>query len=510
MVDGILLKGKAVLIEDDYRTCSYINLGRNFYTRDSVGTTYNINDSLSGMIKNQAISLTQGASLWYSNIESIMFEREQFSRVIEIMHGEKYIDLSREKSYTGDVCYIMDEDGYENYSMDNEAVYDGSYEMLYEQKYDLARAGILMDYYSLSDLVDGVVPEYKVYVMINTLEIDAEEKAAIDKHLKKDGKIVLWQWLAGASNRKEISAKNMSEVIGMDVKFDTSELVLNTIITNKDHWLTKGVDDTIGSGLGYRVASPVAIITDNDANVTKLGHLYDGKTMSSLAVMENENWTSIFSSVPGYNVKMFKNVLKKAGVHMYSDNLNDVIYANTNYVGINAAYGGEKVIKLPGTYAVYDVVGQTTYSTSTNEIKFTMEDNQTKLFRLMPVDTNIIYVNTMYQGTLEGKAYNEVNTGDDFSAKITADEGYVIAQIITDTERKTINRSSYTVEFDDVDNSHYVRVIFAPEGSVEGGESNLLLYILIGAGVLLIAAAAIFFVIFLKKKKEKEEAEDAE
>ena len=508
MIDGVLRKGKAVLIEDDYRTCSYINLAKNFYTRDSVGTSYNVNDTLSAFIKNQAICLTQGASLWYSNIEAIMYEREQFSRVIEVLHGERYIDLSREKSYTGDVAYIMDEDGYEQFSSNQSAIYEPTYEMLYEQKYDLARAGIMTDYYSMGDLVDGIVPDYKVYVMINTMEIDAEEKAAIEKHLKNKGKIVLWQWLAGASDRYQMSEKNMSEIIGMDVKFNTSELVLKSIISNKKHWLTDGVEGTtIGSGIGYRVTSPVAYVTDKDTNIAKLGHMYDSEGFISLAVMENENWTSIFSSVPGYNVKMIRNVLKKAGVHIYSDNLNDVIYANSNYVGINAAYGGEKVLKLDGTYAVYDVVGQTTYSTSTDEIKFTMEDNQTKIFRLMPVNTNIIYVNTMYKGTLEGEAYNEVMTGDDFSAKITADDGYVISQIITDTERKTINRSSYTVEFDDVDNSHYVRVIFAPAGSVEES-ADYLVYILIGAGVLLVVAAAVFFIIFFKRKKKEEPVEE--
>ena len=43
-------------------------------------------------------------------------------------------------------------------------------------------------------------------------------------------------------------------------------------------------------------------------------------------------------------------------------------------------------------------------------------------------------------------------------------------------------------------------MIFAPAGSVEGGENNILTFVLIGVGVLVIAAAAVFILLFLKKK----------
>ncbi len=520
MVDGMMKKGKAVMLENDYRACGYVNLSKNFFNRPDVGTSYNMSDSMSGIAKLQAISLTQGTALWYYDIEGMMFEREEFSRLFEVMQNEQYIELHREKSYTGDVAYIMDAHGYEQYSWDG-GVYSASYEMLFEQKYDLARAGIMTDYYSLADLVAGNVPDYKVYVMVNTVEIDAEEKAAINKYLKNNGKVVLWQWLAGASDGKKINAENMSDVIGMDVEFTKEKLVLRSYFNDEEHWLTAGLEGkSMGSGRGKREATPVAYVTDTKATVKHLASLYDGEEYTSLAVMESKNWTSVFSSVPGYPVKMVRNVLKKAGVHIYSENSSDVVYASSNYVGINTAYGGEKTLKLKGTYAVYDVINQKTYSHATDVIKFTMTDNETSLFRLMPVNTNIIYVNNNYTGTISTNAYNEVKTGENFTCDIAAEEGYVISEIITDTVREKVNKETYTVSFENVDTSHYVRVIFAPAADAElddepvvepepeeGG--SLLLYILLGVGAALVlallAGGIIFLIIFLKNKKEDED-----
>ncbi len=518
MVDGFMKKGKAVMLEDDYRACGYVNLSKNFFNRPDVGTSYNMNDSMSNIAKLQAIALTQGTAHWYYDIEGMMFEREEFSRLFEIMQNEKYIEFYREKSYTGEVAYIMDADGYEYNSTDGSAIYDATIEMIFEQKYDLARAGIMVDYYSMGDLVDGNVPDYKVYVMINTIEINAEEKAAINKYLKNNGKVVLWQWLAGASDGKKINAQNMSDVIGMNVTFNTDELVLKSYFKDSDHWLLDGITaKSMGSGLGYREASPVAIINDNRANVTKLASLYDDESYSSLAVMESKNWTSIFSSVPGYPVKMIRNVLKKAGVHIYSENSDDVVYANSNYVGINTAYGGKKTLKLDGKYAVYDVINQKTYSYSTDVINFTMTDNDTSLFRLMPENTNIIFVNNNYEGTISTPYYNEVMKGESFKCDIAAEEGYLISEIIIDTVRQPVNAETYTVSFDNVDNSHYVRVVFSPAADavddapvdVTEDGNDLLLYILIGVGSALVLAAGIFLIIFLKKKKGNDENQAA-
>ena len=150
------------------------------------------------------------------------------------------VNYAREKDYTSDVAYIIDEDLYQNLAYDFWPNYEMMYELLYEQRYELTRIGVSMDYYSMTDLEEGLVPDHKVYIMLSPVEVDASEEEAINKYLKNKDKVVLWQYICGASDGKTFSAKNMSEIIGMNVTLDTKPSALGAVISNKKHWLTEG------------------------------------------------------------------------------------------------------------------------------------------------------------------------------------------------------------------------------------------------------------------------------
>lgn len=460
MAAGVLAHGKAVIMEDDNRLCSYINLSKNFYTRDSVGPTYNISDSLSQLTHSFASQITSGVGNWYTNLDATYFEREQFADIMELMRNEHMVNYAREKDYTSDVAYIIDEDLYQNLAYDFWPNYEMMYELLYEQRYELTRIGVSMDYYSMTDLEEGLVPDHKVYIMLSPVEVDASEEEAINKYLKNKDKVVLWQYICGASDGKTFSAKNMSEIIGMNVTLDTEPSALGAVISNKKHWLTEDLAGTFyGSSLSRNEVTPTAVITDSKAEV--LAYMSEGDNKAALAVKDMGDWTSIFSAVPCYTTEMIRNVLKKCDIHIYSDNLNDVIYANTNYVAINCSYGGEKTISLDGTYAVYDVFGQTTYSLAADTIEVTMDDNSTKLYRLTPADKHVVYVEVDSHGSSKQAGYNELSPGSNYDCTIRAKDGYIISEIIVDGELTSVNAKNYTVSFKDLSNSHYVEANFS-------------------------------------------------
>ena len=179
MAAGVLAHGKAVIMEDDNRLCSYINLSKNFYTRDSVGPTYNVSDSLSQLTHSFASQITSGVGNWYTNLDATYFEREQFADIMELMRNEHMVNYAREKDYTSDVAYIIDEDLYQNLAYDFWPNYEMMYGLLYEQRYELTRIGVSMDYYSMTDLEEGLVPDHKVYIMLSPVEVDASEEEAI-------------------------------------------------------------------------------------------------------------------------------------------------------------------------------------------------------------------------------------------------------------------------------------------------------------------------------------------
>lgn len=509
MADGVLAHGKAVIMEDDNRLCSYINLSKNFYTRDSVGPTYNVSDSLSQLTHSFVSQITSGVGNWYHNLDYTYFEREQFSDLMELMRNEHMVNYATDKNYTCDVAYIIDEDLYHNLAYDYWSNYEMMYELLYEQRYELTRIGVPMDYYSMTDLEEGLVPDHKVYIMLSPVEIDASEEGAINKYLKNKDKVVLWQYICGASDGKTFTAQNMSEIIGIDVTLDTEPSALGAVISNKEHWLTEGLEGTFyGSSHSRNEVTPTAVITDNKAEV--LAYMSEGDNKAALAVKDMGDWTSIFSAVPCYTTEMIRNVLEQCDIHIYSENLNDVIFANSNYVGINCAYGGEKTIRLDGTYAVYDVFAQKTISLSTDTIEVTMDDNSTKLYRLTPANKHVVYVDVDSNGASKQAGYNEVSPGTNYDCKIKAKDGYIISGIVVDGELTEIQEKSYTVTFKDLANSHYVEAKFSRvsediEEVVDDGEA--ISYIWIACISIAIVVLIVILILIGNKMNKKRGAQ---
>lgn len=509
LVDGVLAHGKAIMIEDDLRVCSWENLAKNFFTRDAVGPTYNMSDSISQMEREFAAQITNNVGNWYFNLESGWFDREEFSDLMEILRDESVVNLAREKDCKDEVCFIVDEDMYENLAYDFYANYEAFYWIIHQQRYELSKIGVPVDLYSMTDLEEGLVPDHKVYIMMSPVEIDKSEQEAIEKYIKNGNKTVVWQYICGASDGDTFSAKNMSDVIGMDVTLDGTERTLSAVISNNEHWLTEGLEGRFYGNTGSKdVVSPTALITDSKAEI--LAYMSDNSKQAALAIKDLGDWTSIFSSVPSLPTELIRNLLKQCKIHMYSDNLNDVIFANSNYVAINCAYGGEKEIKLKATSAVYDVYGQKTYSLSTDTIQVNMEDNSTKLYRLTPVDKYVVYVDVNSGGKSKQAGYNEVKPGADYDCVIKAKDGYVISGIIVDGDLTEVTAKSYTVTFDDLNNSHFVEAQFKKvseevESFVNENEEKTMVWILLAGVILLVLAVTIVATLMILKNKNMQQ-----
>lgn len=136
-------------------------------------------------------------------------------------------------------------------------------------------------------------------------------------------------------------------------------------------------------GTTNALVSPQIYIKDSD-NCEELGRLTDGNKIG-LGVKDMGAYKSVYSAGPCLPTNFLRNILKDAGVHIYSDNNNDIIYSNSNYVAIHSAVAEAKFIKLDGYYAVYDEFEQHYISLNTNVIIYQHEANDTKLFRLDPV-----------------------------------------------------------------------------------------------------------------------------
>ena len=73
------------------------------------------------------------------------------------------------------------------------------------------------------------------------------------------------------------------------------------------------------------------------------------------------------------------------GIHIYTEGT-DVVYIGNGYAALHSATEGKKTLMLPTVYNVTPVFGADIPQQSTNRIEFTLKENGTALFRIVPND----------------------------------------------------------------------------------------------------------------------------
>ena len=461
MIDSIQAHGKAVMIENDNRLCSYIDLSTNFYTRDAVGPTYTVLDSISQIERDFANQITSQVGQWWFNMWGNFFLNEQFSNLIGDMYREVKINTARPSDYQSDICYIIDEDMFTylayNGFYNN---YDFLYPLLYGQRQELAKIGATYDMYYMSDLEKGLIPDYPIYMIMAPVEMDEAERNAVETYLKNSGKTVIWQYISGASDGNTFSAANMTNAIGMDVELITDACSVQAQLGNGHAFLSGAEGQYYGISDGKKSVSPMAVVTDTNAAV--LGTLVDNGN-AAFAIKDMGTWTSIYSAVPCIPAEVLRNILQAEGVHTYCDDPDSVIFASDKYVAINCANGGEKTITLPGNYSVYDVYNKKVIAVNTATVTVNMADNSTRLFRLMSPGTHGVYVEVGNGGNAESNGYREFTNGTTAEIYFEAEPGYCVKSVTVDGVTKAVFGNTYTLALENISASHYVTAEFTTD-----------------------------------------------
>ncbi len=440
VIDSILAHGKMYIAEVDHRTSLESSYSSNQdYDGSqgiSTGKTYTTYDTVLQYRRELVQCLTQGVGLWFFDMRGNWVGDEQFYQAIVDMKEEfDYSYSFTDRSVQNEVAVIVGEEtyAYSTFSGFN-AVYHFNNYTYRVQRTALNAMGTGYDVYSMGDLTDGVVPDdYKVYIMLSPVEVTAEESAAIDQYIKKDGHTVVWVYACGYSNGTSLDVSNISALTGITVNAVQTSSILNVRIhnDNENKWIA-GLGD-LKYGNSTQGVNPLIYVEDNAA--TALGtYCVNSTDKTGLAVKDMGNWTSIYSGAMNLPVELLRNILKASGVHIYSENSNDVVFVNNNYVSIHSGIAEQKTITLDGYYAVYDVMKGEWYSMNTNTITYMHGANETSLFRLSTPDKYRVVVTTGNGVESSVGGLVEVGAGGNVTLTLTAKEGYTLNQIFVNGE----------------------------------------------------------------------------
>ncbi len=513
MIDGIQAAGKMYILEIDTR--SVYEGTSNADTDASVGVCYTMRESINALKKDMSQMMARGAGFWVYNMYGTWWYDEQMLSVMK--------DVKREMDYIAEIGSPSNSEvavfiGEMNYAyLSNAETYSANrtYNYLYQfQRRNLATMGTEFDLYYVQDLLKGrIKKDYKINIMLSPYELTEKERKAVEKELKRDGKIIVWVNLAGISDGSANSLEHMKDLTGFDVQYVQTKGALTGYFTS-GHLLTKGIegfiygDDATGATNG--VGPLLYVDASGDSSITELAKCVFDESKSAMVMKDMGDWISIYSGPACLPNGFLRNLVDYSGGHIYTDNKSDIVHHSENYLSIYSLYGGERTVTLPKACSVYDVYAQEYVSLNTDSFKVTLADNESKTYRLMETDkVAVLAITKGAHASLDKQGVTELSEGDSYEVTVKVDKGYQLKSVKVNGEEVDITE---TVKLKEVtDSTHIVFEteqiktygVYTSSLAVRWGTIGLLILGIV-AGFTAIGVAAEIAVESIRRKKRKQ------
>ena len=480
--DTVQAHGKMAVIEEDHRSSLVRTFGSSWDANDDngVGATRTMEEFLKQLKKNTANAMVSGNGLWMFDMQGGWFDDDQFYQLAQEIQEEWDISQYLDKDLTSEVAYFIDEDTttYFSRNFTSKSAQILSYNGYRIQRKELQRLGDTFDVYMISSLVDNVVPDHKINIIFSAYELSEAEKEAIDRNLKKDGKIVIWVYANGVSNGETNDIAMMSALTGiplvLEERYGTQKVQVTTESTDKSSigYMTNGlIGEVYGVESAVEPANQSPTIYGNaaamDSSYEVLGILTDNGAPGLIA-KDMGDWTSVYSAGVALPATLIRNLMEMVGAHSYTDDMSMNVISNGAYVMAHTVSEGEKVLTLTENRAVYDVYEHEFVSMDTDEIRYVNDTNGTKLYRLTTPNTYLVVARVRGgHGTISALGATEVAVGEGFKLTIKPDKGYEVASITVNGETvKSVNELNWK----ELDENKSILVKFKPIGKDEPTE----------------------------------------
>lgn len=386
--DSFRIRGHLFMSEEDSRT----HLEPISY-RDAM-QFYDIEDSIETLKRDFARNLCEGTYAWWFDQTKGggRYEHEEIYRLFA--KQQKIADEAWKTTGTyknSEIALIYDQESIHCVS------HNTSERMLdYYRSSDLGRIGAPVDYYFHNDMSNPAMPDYKLYLMLNTFQLTDSERDAIRAKAAKNGATVVWLYAPGYINpdkKPSLTPENISDMVGMNVKrIEATGSSRFRLIKEEHPALTYGdrfriygyIDRPIKNNLDYAYShlltpylNPVFYIDDPQAET--LGRYCIDKRTALAMKKQPGGWTSVYCATQILRSELIASLAEHAGCHLYNTQ-DDCVYANSRYVCIHAAYTGMHTLRFPAPCDPYEVYEERSYGQQVDHIEMHMNCGETKMF----------------------------------------------------------------------------------------------------------------------------------
>ncbi len=229
----------------------------------------------------------------------------------------------------------------------------------------VARAGAPYDMIFLDQLPKA--KPYKLYLFLNTVALNAQQRAMVKKVVRRDGRVGMFAWADGLIDGS-MDAAHMSDLTG--IKIAMSKTPAKWKLTPEE-WFVKQMgikpDHPMGTLEYYDPSdkdapdityAPSFKITDTKA--TPIAR-FTGSSDVGIASKQAPTWASIYTASGNFSPSLLRYALRRAGGFEYVDT-DDICYVNNTFVGLHTKRTGIIHISLPKPSSLYDVFGDKEYA----------------------------------------------------------------------------------------------------------------------------------------------------
>ena len=227
-----------------------------------------------------------------------------------------------------------------------------------------ARAGASIDYLLAEDLCN-YSGNYKLYVFLNQFVFDDALLNAVER-IRNRGATILWLYAPGFSNSN--SLEDMKKLTG--IEFAACEGPDVAAVTVKSPSRLMGMPEARVAKLFYPVRPDEV-----------LGTYSNGKP--GLDRVRTGASESYFSGTWQLDVEFIRHLMRKAGVHLFSDSL-DPMEANDGLFTLHARTPGNKTVRLKRKATVVDVFSRRIVGRNVDSFSFDAPLHTSHLFYFGP------------------------------------------------------------------------------------------------------------------------------
>ena len=365
-VDTLTLNNKVFFQEFDHRT--YLPSLQFESSKTFIGATdgaKNRQETID-MIRRELLSVrSKGLSLWWFDMfEGWYYDDLLMDEIRKCFEVEQKLSSLPCKSNSEIAVITVSESLY--YVNKNAHI---NSELLSWERAELSKIGAPYDIFLASSLDKIDFSQYKLIIFLNQLKYNEKYQTIIDNKIKKDNKTVLWLYAPNYISDK-LDIKNVSRTIGMRItKLDQPETIVNA--GNKRFGFTFPKDTMF-----FVNVEGDDFFTANEKNIEVLGR-YQINLRPALVRKDFGNYMSVFSGSGYITAEVFREIALKAGVHIYSYDSDNVVYVNSEMIGVyhRTNKTAEIFVKENGEYV--DLFSKNVYVSKNNKLSLSCDKNTT-------------------------------------------------------------------------------------------------------------------------------------